>query len=207
VTMRTLFRLLSAALLGVTAAVLVSCGSSGNGLIPNANAGPLRSDFEAVAQAAASGNGSCARTESALGQTEQDFLALPAPIDRGLHKRLQDGIANLHTQALAMCLRPATTPTTTSSQTTTTPTTTTTTSTETTPTTTPSTTTTTPTSTPTSTQTTPTTTTPPSQGGGTEAPGEGSGERGAGASAGRENGAGAGNGGANAGGASPGGGK
>jgi hypothetical protein len=198
--MRTLIRLLSAALLGVTAAVLVSCGSSGSGLIPSANASPLRSDFEAVAQAAASGNGSCARTESALGKTEQDFLALPATIDGGLYKRLQQGIANLHTQALAMCLQPTTTPTTTtSSQTTTTPTTTTTTSTETTPTTTPSTTTT----TPTSTQTTPTTTTPPNQGGGTEAPGE----RGAGAGAGRENGAGAGNGGANAGGASPGGGK
>jgi hypothetical protein len=182
VNMRTLIRLLSAALLGVTAAVLVSCGSSGSGLIPSANAGPLRSDFEAVAQAAASGNGSCARTESALGKTEQDFLALPATIDGGLYKRLQQGIANLHTQALAMCLRPTTTPTTTtSSQTTTTPTTTTTTSTE----------------------TTPTTTTPPNQGGGTEAPGE----RGAGAGAGRENGAGAGNGGANAGGASPGGGQ
>lgn len=202
--MRTLIRLLSAALLGVTAAVLVSCGSSGSGLIPTANASPLRGDFEAVAQAAASGNGSCARTESALGKTEQDFLALPATIDGGLHKRLQQGIANLHTQALAMCLRPTTTPTTTtSSQTTTTPTTTTPTSTQTTPTTTPSTTTT----TPTSTQTTPTTTTPPSQGGGTEAPGEGSGERGAGAGAGRENGAGAGNGGANAGGASAGGGR
>jgi cell division septation protein DedD len=201
--MRTLIRLLSAALLGVTAAVLVSCGSSGSGLIPSANAGPLQSDFEAVAREAASGNGSCARTESALGKTEQDFLALPATVDRGLHKRLQEGIANLHTQALALCLQPATTATsTTGAQTTTTPSTTTTT-TETTPTTTPSTTTT----TPTSTQTTPTTTTPPSQGGGTEAPGEGSGERGAGAGAGRENGAGAGNGGSNAGGASAGGGR
>jgi hypothetical protein len=198
--MRTLIRLLSAALLGVTAAVLVSCGSSGSGLIPSENAGPLQGDFEEVARAAASGNGSCARTESAVGKTEQDFLALPATIDGGLHKRLQEGIANLHTRALAMCLKPTTTPTTTtSSQTTTTPTTTTTTSTETTPTTTPSTTTT----TPTSTQTTPTTTTPPNQGGGTEAPGE----RGAGAGAGRENGPGPGNGGANAGGASPGGGK
>jgi hypothetical protein len=202
--MRTLIRLLSAALLGVTAAVLVSCGSSGSGLIPSANAGPLQGDFEAVARAAALGNGSCTATESAVGKTEQDFLALPATIDGGLHKRLQEGIANLHTQALAMCLEPTTTPTTTtSSQTTTTPTTTTPTSTQTTPTTTPSTTTT----TPTSTQTTPTTTTPPSQGGGTEAPGEGSGERGAGAGAGRENGAGAGNGGANAGGASAGGGR
>lgn len=198
--MRILIRTLPLALLGVAAAVLVSCGSSGNGLIPTTNAGPLQRDFEKVAQATASGNGSCASTESALGKTEQDFLELPATIDRGLHARLQLGIANLHKQALAMCGQPAATSTT---STETTPTTTTTTNTETTPTTTPST----PTTTPTSTQTTPTTTTPQSPGGGTEAPGEGSGERGAGAGAGQENGNGAGNGGENAGGASPGGGR
>lgn len=198
--MRILIRTLPLALLGVAAAVLVSCGSSGSGLIPTANAGPLQRDFEKVAQAAASSNGSCASTESALGKTEQDFLELPVTIDRGLHARLQLGIANLHRQALAMCGQPAATSTT---STETTPTTTTTTNTETTPTTTPSTTTT----TPTSTQTTPTTTTPPSPGGGTEAPGEGSGERGAGAGAGQENGNAAGNVGENAGGASPGGGR
>ena len=48
-----------AAVLGVTAALLISCSSSGKGLIPTANAGPLKSDFEAVAQAAESGEGSC----------------------------------------------------------------------------------------------------------------------------------------------------
>ena len=41
-----------AALLGVLAAVLISCGGSGAGLIPAGKAGPLQSDFEAVAQAA-----------------------------------------------------------------------------------------------------------------------------------------------------------
>jgi hypothetical protein len=162
--MRTLIRIVPAALLGVAAAVLVSCGGSGKGLIPSANAGPLQSDFEAVAQAAESGNGSCAATESALGKTEQDFLALPASIDRGLHARLQVGIANLRKQALAMCVEPTEAATsTTSTQTTTTSTTTTPTNTETTLTT--------PTgtaTTPTGTQTTPTTTSP-SQSGGTEA--------------------------------------
>jgi hypothetical protein len=162
--MRVLIRLVPAGLLGVAAAGLVSCGSSGTGLIPSANAGPLQSDFEAVARAAEAGNGSCAETESALGKTEQDFLALPANVDRGLHARLQEGIANLRKQALAMCEQPRETSTT-GTQTSTTSSTTTSTSSETTPTTTTSTTT-----TPTDTATTPpTTTTPPSQNGGTEA--------------------------------------
>ena len=194
-TMRTFIRTVSVALLGAAAALLVSCGSSGNGLIPTANAGPLQSDFEAVAQAAAVGNGDCAATESALGKTEQDFLALPASVDAGLHSRLVLGISNLRKRALAMCIQPTDTATSTTGAETT-PTTTST-STETTPTTTPSTTTT----TSTSTETTPTTTTPPSQNGGTEASGEGS-SPGAGA-----NEEGTGNGGANAGGASPGGGQ
>jgi hypothetical protein len=158
--MPTLIRLVVAALLGVVVATLVSCGSSGTGLIPSASAGPLQSDFEAVARAAAAGNGSCAATESALGKTEQDFLALPASIDAGLHKRLQEGISNLRKRALAMCIQPM--PTATSTAETQTDTTTTTTSTETTPT----------TST-TTTPETPTDTTPPNSGGGTEAPGEG----------------------------------
>jgi hypothetical protein len=195
--MQTLIRLVVAALLGVAMAVLVSCGSSGSGLIPTANAGPLQSDFEAVARAAASGNGSCAATESALGKTEQDFLGLPASVDRGLHARLGQGIANLRKRALAMCTEPSPTATsTTETQTTTTQTTT---STETTPTTTTSTTT-----TPTSTQTTPTTTTPPSQSGGTEA---GEGEAEAGKGKGKGKGEGEGNGVEGAGGASAGGGQ
>ncbi|HEV3093226.1 MAG TPA: hypothetical protein VGY30_01785 [Solirubrobacteraceae bacterium] len=155
-------KFLAAALLGVAAAVLVACGSSGTGLIPAASAGPLQSDFEAVAQAAQSGNGNCLTTESKLGKTEQDFLALPASVDAGLRRRLHEGIANLRKVALAMCAQPS------AGATTTTPTTTA-------PTTTPSTTTTTTTTTPTTTTpTTPTTTTttPPNNGGGTPAPEE-----------------------------------
>jgi len=164
-TTRTLIRLIPAALLGVAAAMLVSCGSSGSGLIPAANAGPLQSDFEAIAKAAQEGNGSCAATEAALGKTEQDFLALPASVDRGLRTRLEQGIANLHARALAMCAQPVpSSTTTTATQTTTTQTQTT--STETTPTSTA------PTTPTTSTSTTPVTPAPPVQGGGTEAPGE-----------------------------------
>ena len=198
--MRMLIRLIVVALLGAATALLVSCGSSGTGLIPSASAGPLQEDFEAVAKAAEAGNGSCAKTEEALGKTEEDFLALPATIDKGLHKRLEEGVANLRKQALEMCEEPTATETaTTSTQTKTTPETGTTsteatTSTETT---------TTPT-TPTNTPTTPTTGTPPSSGGGVEAPEEGAGENGTGLGASKE---GADNGASNSGGASAGGGQ
>ncbi len=161
-------RLLVAGLLGVAAAVmLASCGSTGKGLIPLANAGPLQSDFEAVAQAAQTGNGDCTVTTAAINKTEQDFAALPATIDPGLHNRLSQGISNLRKRALALCTQPLvqtttttapshTTTTTKTEPSTTTPTTTQTTSTQTTP-------------------TTPNTPTTPSTGGGTAAPGNGGG--------------------------------
>ncbi len=158
---RVILRLLAAGTLGVAAALLVSCGSSATKLIPAANAGPLQSDFEAVAQAAQSGNGNCTETEAALKKTEQDFAALPQGVDSGLRNTLRQGISNLRKHALELCKQPLAQPTT--------------------PTTTPKTTTTAPTTTPTDTQTTttPTTTTPTttattpttsSPGGGTPAP-------------------------------------
>jgi hypothetical protein len=158
-SMRSTVRLLTAALLLVLAvALLASCGGSGKGLIPEASAGPLRGDFEAVAGAAQSGNGSCAHTEAALGKTEKDFLALPASVDPQLRDKLRQGIANLRQRALAMCAEPVPTATTATTQTTTT--------TETTP-----------TETTATTPATPTTpVTPPNEGGGTRALGEEEGE-------------------------------
>ncbi len=159
-------RVLLAGLLGVSAALLVACGSSGKGLIPTANAGPLQSDFEAVAQAAESGEGSCTATEAAIQKTESDFAALPATVDAGLRKTLDAGIANLKRRALALCTQPLSQTTSTSTtKTSTAPPTTTSTQTTPAPTTTHTETTTTPT---TPTVTTPTATTP---GGGTPAPG------------------------------------
>ncbi|HXW58787.1 MAG TPA: hypothetical protein VEJ23_04845 [Solirubrobacteraceae bacterium] len=163
-----LARALAAALLGTGAAlVLVSCGASGQGLIPSANAGPLQADFEAVMREAESGDGSCAGTEAALLRTERDYGALPASVDAGLRRRLSEGISKLRDDALGACAQPhprATVTTTTTKtiappKTTTTPTV-------------PQT---------TSTQTTPPTTTPaPSpEGGGTLAPGSGGEESGA----------------------------
>jgi hypothetical protein len=161
VTRSSLLRVSLAAALGILAALLVACSGSGKGLIPTGDAGPLQSDFEAVARAAENGNGNCGATESALLKTDQAFAALPASIDAGLHNTLRQGIENLRTRALALCAQPlaqatgtTSTPKTTTSTTTTTP----------------------PETQTTTTQSTPTTTTPPSPsgpGGGTPAPGEG----------------------------------
>jgi hypothetical protein len=151
--------------LGIAAALLVSCGGSSAKLIPLADAGPLQSDFETIAQDAEAGNGSCSATESAVLKTEQDFTSLPASVDSGLRQTLRQGIENLRARALALCAQPLaqtsltnTTPKTTTS--TTTPTTTTNTTTSSTET----------VETPSTPSTTPTTTTP---GGGTPAPGVG----------------------------------
>jgi hypothetical protein len=151
----TLVRLALAGMLGLTVALLVACGSSSGKLIPVADAGPLQSDFETIAQDAETGNGSCAVTERAILKTEQDFDALPTSLDNGLHETLRQGIENLRARALALCAQPLaqTTSTSTTAKTTIS-------------------TTTTPATTPTNTTppTTPTSTTPA---GGTPAPGSG----------------------------------
>lgn len=110
-TMRRLQHLLATVMAGLAAALLVSCGGSGKGLIPEADAGPLRNDFEAVAQAAETGNGNCANTERALSQTEHDFVALPAGTNAALRRRLQQGISNLRSRALSACAEPIATAT------------------------------------------------------------------------------------------------
>lgn len=99
-------QLLLAALLGVAAALLVACSGSSKGLIPTGDAGPLQSDFEAVAHAAENGDGSCSSTESALLKTDQDFAALPAGVDSGLRDTLRQGIENLRSRSLALCAQP-----------------------------------------------------------------------------------------------------
>jgi len=151
-------RALAAALAGVAAALLVSCGSSGKGLIPASAAGPLKSDFEAVQQAAESANGNCTATEAALRKTDEDFGALPNSVDAALRSNLRQGIANLRVRAHEMCVQPTAPATTTAPTTTSTP---------------PPTTTTDTTPTTSSTQTTPPASTPttPGPGGGTPAPG------------------------------------
>ncbi len=178
-----LLRLLCAAALGLTAALLVGCGSTSGKLIPLANAGPLTSDVEAIEQAAESGDGNCSATELAIAKAEQDYASLPSSIDAGLRNTLHQGLTNLRTRALALCAQPLapSTVTTPAPKTTTPPR-------SATPPTTTTTTTTTPTTTPTTPTTPATTPTTPTQGagGGTAAPEGGKsglGEQGGGAGA------------------------
>jgi hypothetical protein len=127
---RTAAKLLVAVLLGAAAAVLVACGSSGNGLIPAAQAGPLQTDIEAVERAAEEGAGNCAATEAALLKTDQDYAALPLAVNSTLRGKLRLGIENLHKVAREACAQPLAgtttatepkTPAPTTTQTTTTP--------------------------------------------------------------------------------------
>jgi hypothetical protein len=170
VTMRSLLRLLPAGLLGLGAALLVSCGSTGAGLIPAQNAGPLQGDFLEVARMAQEGNGDCTATETAIRKLEGDFRGLPATVDAGLHGRLEEGITNLSARARTLCTQPLAQATTTGQSTTTTNTAPATGATQTTPTTGTS------TEPPTSTSVTPTTSVPSGPGGGTPAPGTGGNE-------------------------------
>ncbi len=177
-------RLLLAALLGASVAVLISCGSSGAGLIPSENAGPLESDFQAVARAASTGDGNCSFTATAIHNTESDFHALPPSVDTGLRLRLEEGITHLREHALALCTQPlgqtTTSESTSTTKTTAPPTATSKTQTQTPTTSTGPTQTTTPTST-TEAEVVPTTPQPSGPGGGTPAPGVGGSSEGQGA--------------------------
>jgi hypothetical protein len=149
--------------LGLAVAGIAACGGgSSKALIPSADAGPLKDDFDNVASAVADGD--CQGAVRALGQAQSDLDQLPARVSVRLRRRLQQGIVTLRRQAAKECLdNQATTETTTME---TTPT-------ETTPpptTTTPPPTTTTPPPTTTTPPPTPTTTTPPANNGGVTVP-------------------------------------
>ena len=100
-------RLLTAALLGLACTALVACGSSGKGLIPAADAGPLQNDFETIAREAEAGNGNCVATNEAIAKTEADFAALPGSVDPGLRARLREGVENLAKRSREMCREPS----------------------------------------------------------------------------------------------------
>lgn len=162
--MTAMLKLICALLAGIgTAVAVASCGSAA-GLIPAGNAGPLQSDFDAVAQAVAAGD--CTAASQAVAKAQQDLGNLPSTVDAKLRADLTQGVQRLANTAGTQCHQQTQTTTTTTTTPTTTATTTTPTTTATTPTTT--------TTTTTPTTTTPTTTTskpPLDNGGGTPAPG------------------------------------
>jgi hypothetical protein len=149
-----------AAVLGVAAAALVSCGGtpSRRDLIPSGSADRMKSALSDVRSAVDSGD--CAGAARALTRARGALVSLPSSVDDRLVARLRQGISRLEALAPRQCAQQDTQTTTVQTTETTTPETTTTQTqtTDTTPTTT--TTTTTPTdTTPTATTTTPPTTT------------------------------------------------
>jgi hypothetical protein len=89
--------------LGVGAAAgLAACGgSTSKALIPSADAGPLKDDFDNVASAVADGD--CPGADKALAQAQADLDQLPARVSKRLRNRIQQGIARLRTQASQEC--------------------------------------------------------------------------------------------------------
>jgi hypothetical protein len=112
---RSSFRLALASVLGVGAALLVACGSGSSTLIPAGNAGPLQSDFDAVASSVASGD--CTDTKSEVQKTQQDLAGLPGTINPQLLETLTTGVQTLAARAATECKQNATTATTTTGQT------------------------------------------------------------------------------------------
>jgi cell division septation protein DedD len=156
-SMRAALPYLLAAVLGVAAAALVACGSSGSSdrkeLIPPRSADRLRSALSDVRSAVNAGN--CDSAAQAVARARGVLVNLPRAVDDRLVSRLREGIDNLQKIAPDECAQQDTTTSTETTTETTTPETTSTPSTATTSTTT------TPT---TSTSTTTTTTTPPTTG-------------------------------------------
>jgi hypothetical protein len=110
--MRTSSKLSLPCVLASAALILSACGGSGQGLIPSADAGPLRSSFEAVAAAAENGNGNCAATQRAIASMERHYANLPQSVDAQLRKKLGEGVENLRAKAIARCEQVKTTSTT-----------------------------------------------------------------------------------------------
>jgi cell division septation protein DedD len=142
-----------AAVLGVAAAALVSCGgtASRRDLIPPGSADRMKSALSDVRSAVDSGD--CAGAARALTRARGALVSLPSSVDDRLVARLRQGISRLEALAPRQCAQQDTQTTTVQTTETTTP--------ETTTTQTPTTDTTPTTSTTTPTDTTPTATTPP----------------------------------------------
>ena len=90
-----------AAVLGVGAALLVACGASSSQLIPAGNAGPLQSDFDAIASSVRGGD--CVATKQGVQQAQQDLAALPGTVNARLLATLTTGVRTLAARAGTEC--------------------------------------------------------------------------------------------------------
>jgi hypothetical protein len=161
-SMRAALPYLLAAVLGVSAAVLMACGSSASDrkkLIPPRSADRLKTALSDVQSAV--GDGNCDSAQRAIARARDVLVNLPSAVDDRLVARLRDGIDDLQKIAPGECQQNQTTSTETTTETTTPDTTSTPTTATTDTTTTPTTSTSTTTTTTTPTTSTSTTTAPP----------------------------------------------
>jgi hypothetical protein len=119
--MRAALPFLLAAVLGVSSAALVACGSGGDDrsdLIPQRSASRLNSALSDVESAVESGN--CDAAERAVARARGVLVNLPRAVDDRLVARLREGLDNLQQIAPDECQQQQdTTPTETTTQTTT----------------------------------------------------------------------------------------
>ena len=103
----------------VIAAVLAftGCGQRSS-LIPQSNAEPLQQKLDEIDRLLASGE--CVGLPSAIADAQEQVNAFPSSVDRALRARIEEGLANLTTQAPRDCAEGVTTTTTTQTTATTT---------------------------------------------------------------------------------------
>jgi cell division protein FtsN len=121
-SMRPALPFLLALVLGVSAALLVACGSSASDrkkLIPPRSADRLKTALSDVRSAVDSGN--CTSAERAIARARGVLVNLPSAVDAQLVARLRQGIDNLQKIAPNECKQHQTTSTATTTQTTTPP--------------------------------------------------------------------------------------
>ena len=95
-------RLLVALLLGALCALAVACGDSNDeGLFSAGRADRLERQLDAVADAVS--NEDCAQSLVALRRLQDEVSSLPRATDPRLVRRLEEGVAQLQTQAAEDC--------------------------------------------------------------------------------------------------------
>jgi hypothetical protein len=118
--MRAALPFLLAAVLGVSCAALVACGSGGgdrSDLIPQRSASRLKSALSDAQSAVEQGD--CDAAESAVARARGILVNLPRAVDDRLVARLREGLDNLQQIAPEECQQQDTTSTETTTQTTT----------------------------------------------------------------------------------------
>jgi cell division septation protein DedD len=111
-------RALLAAILGVAAAFVVACGSSGNGLLSSDQSSSIAAQLTSISVAVDKGR--CVKASAASRRLNNEISGLPSSVDQKLVANLGQGAATVSELATKQCgnHKPVTTPTVTSTSTT-----------------------------------------------------------------------------------------